>query len=329
MESSIHPAGNVVKNGTASFRILRGTPILVCRMTRASILAFALFSFAAFAADSLPEIYRDAKAALEAGDAAKTVALLEPALRDAKGGELAPAQLALGVAYLRVGRAGDAVPFLEKASVAFAGTSQAAGVLASLGDALRATGEAETARRVYKEATEAAPDSANVKYVLARIAEMDGEKFEAEKEYAKAAERYLAAGDALLAFAAGDAGYYKAARVLYEKVAKGSEKAAPGKDWRGEPTARAVFSIGEVERAQGNLPEAIAYYQRTFVSWVKYPHWCAQAYLRAAECFEKLGKRDFAKAHLREMIRKQQKFGKLPEYEQAKKQLRAWEDEIQ
>ena len=296
---------------------------------RTSILAFILFSFAAFGGDALPDIYREAKAALEAGDAEKAVALLEPALRDAKGGEIAPAQLALGVAYLRVGKAEAAVPFLEKASVAFAGTPQVASVLASLGDALRVTGEAETARRVYKEATEAAPDSVNAKYAMARIAEMDGEKFEAGKEYAKAAERYLAAGDALLALAAGDAGYYAAARVLYEKVAKGSEKAAPGKDWRGEPTARAVFSLGEVERAQGHFPEAIAYYQRTFVSWVKYLHWCAQAYLRAAECMEKLGKRDFAKAHLRELVRKQQKFGKLPEYEQSKKQLRAWGDEIQ
>jgi tetratricopeptide (TPR) repeat protein len=295
---------------------------------RTLLIVFTLFCLAADGADSLLEIYREAKAALEAGEAEKAIALLESALHDAKGGELAPAQLALGVAYLRVGKAEAAVPFLEKASVAFAGTPQVASVLASLGDALRVTGEAETARRVYKEATEAAPDSVNAKYVLARIAEMDGEKFEAEKEYSKAAERYLAAGDALLALAAGDAGYYKAARVLYEKVAKGSEKAAPGKDWRGEPTARAVFSIGEVERAQGHLPEAIAFYQRTFVSWLKYPHWCAQAYLRAAECMEKLGKRDFAKAHLREMIRKHQKFGKLPEYEQAKKQLRAWGDDI-
>lgn len=293
------------------------------------LFVFTLFCSTAFCADSLPEIYREAKGALEAGDAAKAVALLEPALREAKGGDLAPAQLALGIAYLRVGKAEAAVPFLEKASVAFAGTPQAASVLASLGDALRETGEAEPARRVYKEATEAAPDSVNAKYVLARIAEMDGEKLEAEKEYAKAAERYLAAGDALLALAAGDSGYYKAARVLFEKVAKGSLKAAPGRDWRGEPTARAVFSIGEVERAQGHLPEAIAYYQRTFVSWLKYPHWCAQAYLRAAECMDKLGKRDFAKAHLREMVRKQQKFGKLPEYEQAKKQLRAWGDENQ
>jgi tetratricopeptide (TPR) repeat protein len=295
---------------------------------RILLIVLTFFCYAGYGAESLPEIYRDAKAALEAGDAEKAIALLEPALHDAKGGELAPAQLALGVAYLRVGKAEAAVPYLEKASVAFAGTPQVASVLASLGDALRVTGEAETARRVYKEATEAAPDSVNAKYVLARLAEMDGEKFEAEKEYAKAAERYLAAGDALLALAAGDAGYYKAARVLYEKVAKGSEKAAPGKDWRGEPTARAVFSIGEVERAQGHLPEALAYYQRTFVSWLKYPHWCAQAYLRAAECMEKLGKRDFAKAHLREMIRKQQKFGKLSEYEQAKKQLRAWGDDI-
>lgn len=294
---------------------------------RALLLVFMLIGLAGHAAYLLPDIYREARAALEAGDAAKAVALLEPALRDAKGGDLAPARLALGIAYLRVGKAGEAVPFLEKAVKSFAGTPEAANVLAPLGDALRATGETEAARRAYTEAAEAAADSANGKYARARIAEMDGERSEEGKDFVKAAENYLTAGDALLSLAAGDAGYYAAARVLFEKVAKNADTLPKG--WRGEPTARAVFSIGEVERAQGHLPEAIAYYQRTFVSWTKYPHWCALAYLRAAECMDKLGKREFAKAHLRELVRKIQKFGKLPEYEQAKKQLRAWGENIE
>ena len=293
---------------------------------RSLLFVFTLICFSGRGADALPDVYREAKGALEAGDAARAVALLEPVLRDGKGGEFAAAQLALGVAYLRVGKPELAVPFLEKASAVFAGTGQAANVFASLGDALRASGEVESARRAYNEA---ASDTVNAKYAVARIAELDGGKFEAGKEYAKAAVCYLSAGDALLSLAAGDAGYYAAARALYEKVARGSEKAAPGKDWRGEATARAVFSLGEVERAQGHFAEAIAFYQRTFVSWLKYPHWCAQAYLRAAECMDRLGKRDFAKAHLRELVRKIQKFGKLPEYEQAKKQLRAWGEEIQ
>jgi hypothetical protein len=44
---------------------------------------------------------------------------------------------------------------------------------------------------------------------------------------------------------------------------------------------------------------------------------------------DKLGKRDFAIRHLREMVRKIDKYGKLPEYGQAKKQLRAWGENIQ
>ena len=39
--------------------------------------------------------------------------------------------------------------------------------------------------------------------------------------------------------------------------------------------------------------------------------------------------RDFAIRHLREMVRKVDRYGKLPEYQEAKKQLRAWGEEVQ
>jgi|GEM_PF-5482545 len=294
---------------------------------RHRFLTFALLSpvlMLTAVAASLPETYRDAKAALEAGDPAKAVTLLEPALA-AKGGDESQrtlAGLALGLGYLRTGKAEAAIPLFEKAAASWTGKAESAEPLAPLGDALRATGKTAEARTAYAKATAAAPGNALGKYAQARTLELTGEDQAAQKDYQKAAESFLSAGDALLALGAEDPAYLADARALFVKIAQTRE-------WRGEPTARAVFSMGEVERAQGHLPEALAYYQRTFASWTRYPHWCAQAYLRAADCMEKLGKHDFALQHLREMVNRPEKYGQLPEYQQAKKQLRAWGEKVE
>ena len=274
----------------------------------------------------LAEIYREAKAALEKGDAAKCAELLEPALKGVAGPEFAPAQLALGSAWLRLGKADAAVPVLEKAAAQFDGTPQAPNALAPLGDALRAAGKVDAARAAYERAASSGGESVNIRYAKARVGELEGEARERAGDLTGAAEAYLTAADSLLSLGREDSAYLDDARAIYEKVAKGTGK--PGKDWRGEPTARAVFGMGEVERARGQLPEAIAYYQRTFVSWVRYPRWAAQAYLRAADCMDTLGKRDFAIRHLREMVRKIERYGTLPEYQEAKKQLRAWGEDV-
>lgn len=308
-------AGNCsrTRDGALACRKRRWTWILIC-------LAACLGSIHGA---PLPEVYREAKAALEAGDASKAVSLLEPALASPEGDEAqrAVAGLALGLAYLRTDKAAAAIPHFEKAAARWAGTPEAGNALAPLGDALRKVGRGDDAMRAYTQAAELDKTSRLGRYSKARLDELAGETLATKKEYQKAAESFLAAGDALMALGADDPAHFADARALFTKVAQ-------GKEWRGEATARAVFSMGEVHRAEGNLPEAIAYYQRTFVTWLRYPHWCAQAYLRAAECMDKLGKRDFAIRHLREMVRKIEKFGKLPEYEEAKKKLRAWGENV-
>ncbi len=55
-------------------------------------------------------------------------------------------------------------------------------------------------------------------------------------------------------------------------------------------------------RAQGKLPEAIAYYQRVFVAYQRYLPWVAKAYIASAQCFEQLGKKDEARNTYREML---------------------------
>lgn len=275
---------------------------------------------------TLSQVYREAKAALEAGDATRCASLLEPALVNVAGPEAAPAQLALGMAWLRLGKLDAAVSILQKAAAHFEKTENAANAYAPLGDALRAGGRSTEAAEAYGKAAAAPGSAPNIRYAKARATELKGESAESASQFVDAANAYLDAADTLLALGSEDPAYFTDARALYEKVAKGTGK--PGKDWRGEPTARAVYGLGEVERARGQWPEAIAYYQRVFVSWIKYPQWPARAYLRAAEGMDKLGKRDFAIRHLKELVRKVDKFGTLPEYQQAKVQLRAWGENV-
>ncbi len=84
------------------------------------------------------------------------------------------------------------------------------------------------------------------------------------------------------------------AKKLFEQV-------AGTREWRGESTAQAVFYLGVVEERQGRIPEAIAYYQRVFVAYQKYLPWVEKAYIKAALCFDKIGKRKEAVTHLQEV----------------------------
>lgn len=118
------------------------------------------------------------------------------------------------------------------------------------------------------------------------------------------------------AMALMELGKYPEAKKLFETI-------AGTKEWRGESTAQAMYCLGELERRQSHYPEAVAYYQRVFVAYQKYLPWVAKSYLKAADCFDKLGKRKEAIGHLQEMMRNQ-KLGPLPEAEQGRKLLQQW-----
>jgi TolA-binding protein len=86
------------------------------------------------------------------------------------------------------------------------------------------------------------------------------------------------------------------AKTLFEQVASTRE-------WRGEATAFAVYSLGEIMQKQNKLPEAIAFYQRVFVAYGRYLPWVAKAYVASAECFTQMGKNVDAANTYREMLR--------------------------
>lgn len=99
-----------------------------------------------------------------------------------------------------------------------------------------------------------------------------------------------------LAMALLESRRYPEARKLYEQV-------AGTREWRGELTAQAVYYLGVIEEREGRLAEAAAYYQRVFVAYQKYSTWVGKAYLKAAQCFDKLDQRKEAIAHLQEALR--------------------------
>jgi lipopolysaccharide biosynthesis regulator YciM len=95
------------------------------------------------------------------------------------------------------------------------------------------------------------------------------------------------------------------------------------REWRGDATAFAVYSLGEVEARQGRWTEAIARYQRVFVAYQKYLPWVAKAYVRSAEGFDKLGRRSDAINSLKEMLHNE-KLVASPEAAHARKLLEEW-----
>lgn len=111
-------------------------------------------------------------------------------------------------------------------------------------------------------------------------------------EYAggKVKESTLGLGIAMM-----ENGRYPEAKKIFEQV-------AGTREWRGEATAKSVFYLGMVEERQEHLAEAVAQYQRVFVAYQKYIPWVEKAYIKAAQCFDRLGKRSEAVAHLKEVI---------------------------
>lgn len=88
-----------------------------------------------------------------------------------------------------------------------------------------------------------------------------------------------------------------------DEAAKLFEMIAGAKQWRGEATALSLYYLGEIAVKQGDRPKGIAFFQRVFVSQVRYPEWVAKAYLASGQAFEDLGKSVEAANTYREMLR--------------------------
>ena len=102
-------------------------------------------------------------------------------------------------------------------------------------------------------------------------------------------EATLGKGKALLALKKWDQ-----AKAIFQQV-------ATTREWRGEATAEAVYLLGDVHYQKGEFESGLQYFQRVFVAYQRYPVQVARAYLRAADCFERIGDTAKAQSHLREL----------------------------
>lgn len=200
-------------------------------------------------------------------------------------------------------------------------------LLATIGDYLLAKGQTDKAAALYTELMNGYPQSDYLDFAYVGLGQIAFDK----KEYEKALPLFTHAADVLAAGKVKDATVGKARTLLelgkYDEAKKLFELVSGVKEWRGESTALALYSLGDLEERQGRWQDAIARYQRVFVLYQRYLPWVAKAYIGSAQAFDKLGERPKAVAHLREML-KNEKLANLPETEQAKKMLREWGEQV-
>lgn len=200
-------------------------------------------------------------------------------------------------------------------------------LLAQVGDYLLSKGDRDHAAAYYTELKDYFPKSSYADYAYVGLGEIAFEK----KDYKTALDLFTDGADNFAGSKEKDATIGKAKTLLelgnYDEARKLFEQIATVREWRGESTAYAVYSLGEIEERQGHWAEAIAHFQRVFVLYQRYLPWVAKAYISCAESFDKLGKRQEAINHLKEMLRNE-KLQNLPEAQQAKQMLEQWGETV-
>ncbi len=91
---------------------------------------------------------------------------------------------------------------------------------------------------------------------------------------------------------------------------------------RGLPVVTALTRLGELHEKQGEWQLAIPYYQRVYVLYGHFAEQSAQAYLRSAEAFEQLDRKQDAANTLDEMLSMETLKG-TPEYAEAAKKAKS------
>lgn len=106
---------------------------------------------------------------------------------------------------------------------------------------------------------------------------------------------------------------YETAIEVYKEVLKARE-------WKGALWTEALYGMGLCRMDQGKWAEANILFERIYALYEAYTDWSAKAYLKSAECLEKLGHKDKAISCLQRMLSKRL-FQNLPEAELARKEL--------
>ena len=194
-------------------------------------------------------------------------------------------------------------------------------LLATCGDIAIEKGETDKAEAFYEELMTSFPKSDLLEYAyygLGAVALARNKPDEAITWFNDAVDK--ASAEAKLSEITYGKGQALLMQGKLDEAKKIFEQVAATKEWRGEITAKAILSLGDLEEKRGNTAAAIQYYQRIFVAYQRYPNVVIPAYLKAADGFIKLGAPDKAAAHLRELIANP-KLSLSPLTDQARKKL--------
>ncbi len=183
-----------------------------------------------------------------------------------------------------------------------------AAMLAMLGDMLRKKGQTEKAVEYYSRLRTAFPSSEVGDKAPVGLGEIEFQKknyTEALQLFTEALEKFPGSSSML------DATRGKA-RTLLELGRKDPKKLeeaekifttiAATREWKGEPTAEALYSLGLIWDIRVELGKAITFYQRVILAHQKYKNWLAKAYLNCAKAQLQINKKEDAILVLRQML---------------------------
>jgi TolA-binding protein len=194
-------------------------------------------------------------------------------------------------------------------------------LLATCGDYLMTKNDTDRAGLLYQHLMDTYPKSAYLDFAyngLGQIALLKNDNEKALSLFTQAIDE-VGAVQKLKDVTIGKAKALLALGRL-DDAQKVFEQVASMREWRGEATAFAVYSLGEIEFERSKWAEANAYFQRVYVAYQKFLPWVAKAYVKSGDCFQKLGKTPEAVRTYQEMLRND-KLGGFEEAAEARKQL--------
>lgn len=196
-------------------------------------------------------------------------------------------------------------------------------LLGRAGDYLLSQNKPDQAKAFYQYLMDEYPKSESIDFAYNGLGQIALDK----KEYPIALQLFTAGTDKIAAvqkmkeLTIGKGETLIALNKL-DDAKKVFEQVASVREWRGESTAKSVYTLGEIEAKREHWAEANAYFQRVYVGYQKFLPWVAKAYIRSAESFEKLGKKQEAANTYREMLRNE-KLANFSEAQEARKRLQA------
>lgn len=190
-------------------------------------------------------------------------------------------------------------------------------LLATVGDLMFVKGQHDEAAKYYgrlREAYSASEYGDKAPVGLARI-EFAKKNYEGALELYNEAMEKFQGSSSILEATLGKAeclielGAFDDAEKIYKNV-------SVTREWKGEPTANALFHLGLIQERRKDWAKACTEYRRVILMHQKYKDWLAKSYLHNAQCYLSDGKKDDALLVLRQMLERTD-LQEQPEFKEA------------